>query len=95
MKIKLDENVPTDARVALARAGHDVDTTVEEGLAGRDDPEVFEAARREGRFFVTQDLDFSDVRKYVPGTHPGILLPRFHAPSRRTLTDALGEAFGG
>jgi hypothetical protein len=33
-----------------------------------------------GRVFITQDLDFSDARKYVPGTHHGLLLvrlPRF------------------
>jgi hypothetical protein len=28
----------------------------------------------EGRLFVTLDLDFSDVRRYKPGTHPDILL---------------------
>jgi len=35
-----------------------------------------EAAQAANRFLVTQDLDFSDVRKYAPGTHAGLLLVR-------------------
>jgi predicted nuclease of predicted toxin-antitoxin system len=31
---------------------------------------------RGARFFVTLDTDFSDVRKFTPGSHPGILLVR-------------------
>ena len=26
------------------------------------------------RFLITQDLDFSDIRKFAPGTHHGLLL---------------------
>ena len=38
------------------------------------------AARREERFPITQDLDFSDVRQFEPGTHPGLLLVRLREP---------------
>jgi len=34
------------------------------------------AAQAEGRFLVTQDLDFSDRRKFAPGTHHGVLIVR-------------------
>jgi predicted nuclease of predicted toxin-antitoxin system len=40
------------------------------------DCEVWEAAQRDERFLITQDLDFSDVRRFVPGSHRGILLVR-------------------
>jgi predicted nuclease of predicted toxin-antitoxin system len=34
----------------------------EEGLVGSDDHEIWEATQNAGRFLITQDLDFSDVR---------------------------------
>jgi predicted nuclease of predicted toxin-antitoxin system len=39
----------------------------------------------EGRLFVTLDLDFSDVRRYKPGTHPGIFLIRVRVAAVRLL----------
>lgn len=74
MKIKLDENLPAGLASILAQLGQETDTVPDEGLAGSDDPQVWEAAQRARRFLITQDLDFSDVRKFVPGTHRGILL---------------------
>src|SRR5262245_61223728 len=76
MRIKLDENMPAGLKLKLERLGHDVDTSPAEGLAGRADAEVGQAAQAAGRFFVTQDLDFSDVRQFMPGSHAGLLLVR-------------------
>jgi predicted nuclease of predicted toxin-antitoxin system len=82
MKIKLDENMPAGLAAELRSLGHEVDTVPEEQLGGRDDTTVWSAAQASGRFFITQDLDFSDVRKFEPGNHHGILLvPRL--PGRR------------
>lgn len=85
MKIKLDENMPVDLASMLEQLGHDVDTSPEEGLTGAIDEEVWQVAQSEGRFLITQDLDFSDIHKFTPGTHPGILLLRLNSPLRRTL----------
>ena len=71
MRIKLDENVPSDVAGALAAAGHDVDTSPTEGLGGQLDDAIWAAAQASGRFVITQDMDFSDVRQYAPGTHSG------------------------
>jgi len=76
MKLKLDENLPVALAVRLREIGYDADTVPDEGLGGHADATVWHAAQREGRFLVTQDLDFSDTRKFVPGTHCGILLVR-------------------
>ena len=73
----------------LAQAGHDVDTALDEGLGGRSDADLLQAAQDAGRFFITQDLDFSDVRRYRPGTHHGLLLVRLAEPSRRRLTERI------
>ena len=44
VKVELDENIPRSARQVLIAAGHDVDTLVEENLAGVADPQVVAAA---------------------------------------------------
>ena len=94
MKIKLDENLPESLVAGLARLNHDADTVPQEGLAGRDDSDVWTAAQREGRFLITQDLDFSDVRKFQPGTHHGLLLVRLPDAGRMALTQRILEVFG-
>jgi predicted nuclease of predicted toxin-antitoxin system len=73
---KLDENLPLDAETLLSDAGHDVETVLNERLAGQSDGRVFEASKAEGRILVTLDLDFADIRLYPPSTHPGIWVLR-------------------
>lgn len=85
MQIKLDENLPARLVAALALFGHDVDTVPAEGLSGRPDEDVWDAAQAAGRFLITQDLDFSDMRRFQPGTHHGILLVRLRNPGRNAL----------
>ena len=85
MRIKLDENLPTSLAVELRGRGHDVDTVRDEGYVGEPDDRVFAAAQAEGRFFMTQDLDFSDIRCFRPGTHAGLLLVRLREPGRQAL----------
>jgi predicted nuclease of predicted toxin-antitoxin system len=93
VKIKLDENLPHRLVRVLTELGHDTDTVIDERLAGRDDDVVWQAAQAEGRFLVTQDLDFSDARKYLPGTHHGLLLVRLAQPSREALYARLSTLF--
>lgn len=60
--------------------------TVSFGLSPR-------AAQSEGRFLITQDLDFSDARKFEPGTHHGLLLVRLAQPGLEALYDRLSTVF--
>jgi predicted nuclease of predicted toxin-antitoxin system len=85
MKIKLDENLPARLIEGLAELGHDVDSVpLERSLDNR--TRKFGAHRRRPNgFLITQDLDFSDVRQFAPGTHKGILLVRLANPSRQRL----------
>ncbi|MEW6279679.1 MAG: DUF5615 family PIN-like protein [Candidatus Eremiobacterota bacterium] len=92
MRIKLDENLPCDI-LAPWQVAHDVDTVEQEGLTGRDDPAVWQAAQREHRLLITQDLDFSDLRRFLPGTHHGVLLIRMQNPSRRRLVESWAGCF--
>ena len=93
MRIKLDENLPQRLVAALTDLGHNVDTAVQEGLTGRDDPAVWRAAQNTDRFLITQDLDFSDIRRYAPGTHRGLLLVRLRFPGRSSLFDRIQSLF--
>lgn len=83
MNIKLDENLPAELARNLKELGHEVHTVQDEGLVGKADRDIWEAAQRERRFLVTQDLDFSDSRRFLPGSHSGILLVRLRSPGRR------------
>lgn len=93
MRIKLDENLPATLAKILATAGHDVDTAPDEGLTGQPDTDVWRATQDAARFFVTQDLDFSDLRYYRPGTHHGLLIVRVTEPSRRHLVERIQHLF--
>jgi len=93
MKLKLDENLPLGLTAIPKNLGHDVDTALQEGLTGALDRKIWEAAQRESRFFVTQDMDFSDLRKFYPGTHAGILVVRLRAPSWKRLVRRMVEIF--
>lgn len=93
MKIKLDENLPLRLGLVLTELGNDVHTTLDEGLSGAEDARIWESARNENRFLITQDLDFSDLRRFEPGTHAGILLVRLQDPSRRALLERVEALF--
>lgn len=77
----------------LASLGHETDTVPQEGLAGQNDAHVWQAAQTAGRFFITQDLDFSDVRRFVPGAHHGLLLVRLRDPGRNALVRRVRSLF--
>ena len=93
MKIKLDENLPVRLATRLSDLGHDVHTVRDEGLTGHSDREVWDAAQKESRFLITQDLDFSDSRIFRPGNHHGVLLVRLRPPNRQSLINRVVELF--
>jgi predicted nuclease of predicted toxin-antitoxin system len=93
MKIKLDENIPIRIASVLNRLGHETDTVPQEGLAGQNDIRVWEAAQRAGCFLITQDLDFSDIRRFIPGTHHGLLLIRLRDPGRSAIVERIQLLF--
>jgi predicted nuclease of predicted toxin-antitoxin system len=93
MRIKLDENLPRRLAPRLRDLGHDVHTPDDEGLRGAEDGSIWEATQREQRFLITQDLDFSDMRRFTPGSHKGVLLVRLLEPKRRVLIDRILTLF--
>ena len=83
--VKLDENLGRSHVALLQRAGYKADRVYDEAMSGAEGSVVWEGVCTEGRFLTTLDLDldFSDVRRYPPGSHPGILLIR---PRNRSTT---------
>ena len=92
MKVKLDENLPLRLVSVLENMGHDVDTVADEGLSGMPDEDVWLAAQQESRFLITQDLDFSDTRRFKPSTHSGILLVRLREPGANAMLHQIASA---
>jgi len=71
VKVKLDENLGQAHAELVRAAGYVAARVTEQGLSRAKDPAVWQHVCDTGRFFITLDLDFSDVRRFVPGTHPG------------------------
>ena len=80
MLFKIDESMPTSLAPLLAGLGHDAHHVEDEGLRAKMDPIVAAAARAEGRILLTLDVEFADIRKYPPGSHPGVVLFRTAIP---------------
>ena len=85
MKVKLDENLGQSHAKLVRDADHVAQRVTEQGLSGAKDPVLWQHVCDTGRFFITLDLDFSDVRRFVPGTHPGILLIRPRSKGREAV----------
>jgi predicted nuclease of predicted toxin-antitoxin system len=93
MRIKLDENLPQRLDPALASLGHDVDTVVREGLQGSEDEKLWPEVQAARRFLITRDLDFSDERRFPPGTHAGILVLRLSDDRSQAVAERLAAVF--
>ncbi|MEI6071341.1 MAG: DUF5615 family PIN-like protein [Verrucomicrobiae bacterium] len=76
MKFKIDENLPVEVKERLAAHGHDAHTVHEEELIGSQDSVIYQVAQGEDRIIITLDLDFSDIRTYVPSESKGIIVLR-------------------
>lgn len=95
MRIKLDENLPTDALAVALQLGHDADTVNNEGLAGASDTDVLAASTQDERLLITLDRRFGDVRSYPPGTHGGIVVLRVASQDTSTIAQAVGAFLAG
>ena len=89
MRVKLDENLAQRHAEFLRASGYDAERVTDEGLSGATDERVWQEVLKENRFFITLDLDFSDIRQFPPGSHPGILLLRPNSRGRLAVLELL------
>ena len=89
MLVKLDENLGQSPADFLRQEGYRADRVTDQGLSGADDATVWQRVVDKARFFITLDLDFADVRRFPPGSHPGILLLRPRTNSKDAALEIL------
>ncbi len=64
-----------------------------EGLEGAKDSEIADRVFHEGKILATFDLDFSDLRRYPPGSHPGIIILRLRSQDIQSCVTAFRKLF--
>lgn len=82
--VKLDEDLSPLVAEPLETAGYAAATILGQGWSGLKDAELWPKICAEALFFITADKGFSDIRRFPPGTHPGILVLR---PDRESIVD--------
>ena len=80
MRFIVDENVPPKIKRFLIEKGFDVVDVWDTGLEGKSDDQIMAYARQEKRAVVTFDKHFSDIVKYPPNLHYGVIRIRIHPP---------------
>lgn len=79
----------------LQNAGHLVETVAGQRMSGAKDSVLWGAVQAEGRYFITGDKGFADIRIYPPGTHHGVLLLRPNEDGVRPLVDLMRQVLRG
>lgn len=74
IRVKVDEDLPTEVAHRLASAGHDTRTVRDQGLSGIPDENLWKVAQSEQRCLFTADKGFANAQEFPPGTHAGIVL---------------------
>jgi len=82
VRIKVDEDLPTDVADLLRAAGHDAETVYGQGFSGLPDEQLWPKVQQEQRMLLTTDKGFANAMVYPPGTHAGIVLFRLPRESR-------------
>jgi predicted nuclease of predicted toxin-antitoxin system len=82
-RLKVDENLPDEIAELLNGHGHDAVTVSDQGWEGLADGELWRRIQAEGRWLVTADKEFADLRRFPPGTHAGVILLRLARETRR------------
>jgi len=92
VQIRVNEDLPNAAVQLLRRRGHDANGVVQQGMGGAKDAVLWRAVQLKGRFLVTADKGFGDIRRYPPGTHPGVMLLRPDQAGIRPVLTLLEQA---
>lgn len=63
-------------------------------MGGWKDPRLWRAVQEEGRFPITADKGFGDIRAFPPGSHAGVLLLRPDEDGIRPVIELLQGVLG-
>ncbi len=73
MRLFLDQMIDRSVAGVLRKSGHDVECTVEVGMARADDLEILEYCAKHDRILVTLDGHFGDWTVAKLTQHPGVI----------------------
>jgi|SRR5579859_3963695 len=90
----VDEALPRTLAKLLRETGIQADHTIDVGLRGKSDDEVFAYAQEHGLALVTLDMDFANILHFPPESHQGIFVARYPdwisiATLLRSIVDAI------
>jgi predicted nuclease of predicted toxin-antitoxin system len=74
VQVKVDEDLPRQVADLLIAKGIDAVTVVEQGWQGTPDADLWPRVQSEGRWLLTADKGFADLRRHPPGSHAGVIL---------------------
>ena len=86
-RLKIDEDLPRQIAELAAARGYDAATVVGQGWQGVSDDDLWTRIQHEGRWLVTADKGFADLRQQPPGSHAGVILLRAAEESRRAYLE--------
>jgi predicted nuclease of predicted toxin-antitoxin system len=92
VRFKVDEDLPRQIAQVLTDRGNNATTVVEQGWQGLPDEILWQQIQAEGRWLITGDKGFADLRLHPPGTHAGVILLRPQEESRRAYLDLVEAA---
>ena len=91
-RIKVDEDLPQLIAEVFTSHGYNATTVVRQGWQGLPDEILWERIQAEGRWLITGDKGFADLRLHPPGTHAGVILLRPQEESRRAYLELVEAA---
>jgi predicted nuclease of predicted toxin-antitoxin system len=90
LRILVDESLSPKLADNLAEDGHECYHANRLGLRGQSDKVIHEAALERTAILISRDLDFSNITKFPPGSHPGLIVIRWPSQIRnRVLIEAI------
>lgn len=81
-RVKIDEDLPRQIADLAAARGYDATTVMGQGWQGASDDDLWTRVQDEGRWLITADKGFADLRQQPPGSHVGVILLRASEESR-------------
>lgn len=93
MNFITDENIFVPIVEKLRKMSHDVFDIKEQNLTSIDDLDIYKIALEQNRVLLTMDKDFSNILKYPPGNHPGIVALKLYRLTVATPTNIFLNAF--
>ncbi len=93
MEFLTDENVFVPIVESLRKLGHDVFDIKEQKLFGTDDLDIYKMSIEQKRVLLTMDKDFSNIIKYPPGVHSGIIVLKLYRLTVEVVTTIFMNSF--